>query len=97
MRETLRTILCLLLLALPLAGWAGCAPQEEPIEEDVGTEEEFDVDAAEVTPEEEEMQRQQEQQQQEQMQPPPEQQLPPPPEEQPQEEPPPPPPPGSGR
>lgn len=96
MRETLRTILCLLLLALPLAGWAGCAPQEEPIEEDVGTEEEFDVDAAEVTPEEEEMQRQQEQQQQEQMQPPPEP-PPPPPEQQPPPEEPPPPPPGSGR
>ena len=92
MRETLRTSLCLLLLALPLAGWAGCAPQEEPAEEGVGTEEEFDVDAAEVTPEEEEMQRPQEQ---EQMQPPPEP-PPPPPEEQPQE-PPPPPPPGSGR
>lgn len=95
MRETLRTILCLLLLALPLAGWAGCAPQEEPAEEGVGTEEEFDVDAAEVTPEEEEMQRQEEQ---EQMEPPPQEQQPlPPPEEQPQEEPPPPPPPGSGR
>lgn len=93
MRETLGTILCLGLLALPLAG---CGPQE-PEEQDVRTEEEFDVDAAEVTPEEEEMQRQQEQQQQEQMQPPPEPPPPPPPEQQPPPEEPPPPPPGSGR